>query len=37
MSSTSSELNALATTSVVDIYRRSLVPDKDDDHIFFGE
>ena len=32
MSSTSSELNALATTTVIDIYKRSLVPDKDDDH-----
>ena len=32
MSSTSSELNALATTSVIDIYRRSLVTDKEDDH-----
>ncbi|WP_116124915.1 sodium:solute symporter [Lewinella sp. IMCC34183] len=32
MSSTSSELNALATTSVVDIYRRSLVTDRDDRH-----
>ncbi|MCP9235982.1 sodium:solute symporter [Lewinella sp. JB7] len=34
MSSTSSELNALATTSVIDIYRRSLVPGRDDDHYF---
>lgn len=32
MSSTSSELNALATTTVIDIYRRSLVTDKDDRH-----
>ncbi|MCB0569510.1 MAG: sodium:solute symporter [Phaeodactylibacter sp.] len=32
MSSTSSELNALATTTVVDIYRRSLVRDKSDGH-----
>ncbi len=32
MSSTASELNALATTTVVDIYRRSLVTDKDDRH-----
>ncbi len=32
MSSSSSELNALATTSVIDIYRRSLVTDKDDAH-----
>ncbi|MEO0734460.1 MAG: sodium:solute symporter, partial [Bacteroidota bacterium] len=34
MSSTSSELNALATTSMVDIYRRSIVPNKDDAHYF---
>ena len=32
MSSTSSELNALASTTVVDIYRRSLVPGKSDRH-----
>ncbi len=32
MSSTSSELNALATTTVIDIYRRSLAPDKSDHH-----
>lgn len=32
MSSISSELNALATTSVVDIYRRSVVKDKSDRH-----
>jgi Na+/proline symporter len=32
MSSSSSELNALATTSMVDIYRRSIVTDKDDAH-----
>lgn len=32
MSSTSSELNALATTTVIDIYKRSVVKDKDDDH-----
>lgn len=32
MSSTSSELNALATTTVIDIYRRSLVKDKSDKH-----
>lgn len=32
MSSTSSELNALATTTVIDIYRRSLVPGKSDKH-----
>ncbi|MEM1356688.1 MAG: sodium:solute symporter [Bacteroidota bacterium] len=34
MSSTSSELNALATTSLVDIYRRSIVTNKDDAHYF---
>ena len=34
MSSTSSELNALATTSIVDIYRRSLVPGRSDAHYF---
>lgn len=32
MSSTASELNALATTTVVDIYRRSLVKDESDKH-----
>ncbi|MEM9990429.1 MAG: sodium:solute symporter [Bacteroidota bacterium] len=32
MSSTSSELNALATTTVVDIYRRLLVQDASDQH-----
>lgn len=32
MSSISSELNALATTTVVDIYRRSLAQDKSDQH-----
>lgn len=32
MSSTSSELNALASTTVVDIYRRSLVKGKSDRH-----
>ena len=32
MSSTSSELNALATTTVIDIYRRSFVKDKSDRH-----
>lgn len=32
MSSTSSELSALATTTVVDIYRRSLAPHRTDDH-----
>jgi SSS family transporter len=34
MSSTSSELNALATTSLVDIYRRSIVKGKTDHHYF---
>lgn len=34
MSSTSSELNALATTTMVDIYRRSLIKDKPDEHYF---
>jgi len=32
MSTTASELNALATTSVIDIYKRSLVTDKTDAH-----
>jgi Na+/proline symporter len=32
MSSTSAELNALAATTVVDLYRRSFVKDKDDGH-----
>jgi SSS family solute:Na+ symporter len=32
MSSTSSELNALATTTVVDLYRRSIAPGKSDRH-----
>ena len=32
MSSTASELNALATTTVIDIYRRSLVTGKSDAH-----
>jgi len=32
MSSTASELNALATTTVVDLYRRSWRTDKDDHH-----
>jgi len=32
MSSTASELNALATTTVVDLYRRSLVTEKNDHH-----
>lgn len=32
MSSTASELNALATTSLIDIYKRSYVPDASDQH-----
>lgn len=32
MSSTSSELNALATTTVIDIYKRSIVKDRPDSH-----
>ncbi|MDT0554326.1 sodium:solute symporter [Urechidicola vernalis] len=32
MSSTASELNALATTSVIDIYKRSFVKDGSDEH-----
>ncbi|GJM34043.1 MAG: hypothetical protein DHS20C18_30440 [Saprospiraceae bacterium] len=32
MSSTSSELNALATTTVIDLYRRSMVKNRDDKH-----
>jgi len=32
MSSTASELNALATTTVIDLYRRSLSKDKSDGH-----
>ncbi|MEM6317911.1 MAG: sodium:solute symporter [Bacteroidota bacterium] len=32
MSSTASELNALATTTVIDLYKRSMVTDKDDKH-----
>jgi len=36
MSSTSSELNALATTSLVDIYRRSIVKGKTDHHYFMA-
>lgn len=34
MSSISSEINALATTTVVDIYRRSFVKDASDQHYF---
>ena len=36
MSSTSSELNALATTSVIDIYKRSLVTEGSDRHYLFA-
>ena len=32
MSSTASEINALASTSALDIYKRSIVPDKDEAH-----
>ena len=32
MSSTASELNALATTSVIDLYKRSINPDASDQH-----
>ncbi|MDW5288441.1 sodium:solute symporter [Formosa sp. PL04] len=32
MSSTASELNALASTTTIDIYKRSIAPDKDDMH-----
>ncbi|WP_375561609.1 sodium:solute symporter [Bernardetia sp. OM2101] len=32
MSSASSELNALGSTTVIDIYKRSLVKDKEDEH-----
>ncbi|MCB0640913.1 MAG: sodium:solute symporter, partial [Phaeodactylibacter sp.] len=32
MSSTASELNALATTTVIDLYKRSFVPDASDSH-----
>lgn len=32
MSSTSSELNALATTSVIDVYRRTIAPNQTDGH-----
>ncbi|MEL7119187.1 MAG: sodium:solute symporter [Bacteroidota bacterium] len=34
MSSTSSELNALATTTVIDLYRRLFAKDKSDQHYF---
>ena len=34
MSSTSSELSALATTSMIDLYKRSFVPGQDDQHYF---
>lgn len=34
MSSISSEINALATTTVIDIYRRSFVKDASDEHYF---
>lgn len=34
MSSTSSELSALATTTVIDLYKRSIAPNKDDAHYY---
>ena len=36
MSSTASELNALATTTVVDLYRRSVVTEKNDNHYLYA-
>ena len=36
MSSTSSELNALASTTMVDIYKRSFVPDREDAYYLRG-
>lgn len=36
MSSTSSELNALATTTVIDIYKRSLIKNRSDRHYLFA-
>ncbi|MCB0704106.1 MAG: sodium:solute symporter [Saprospiraceae bacterium] len=35
MSSTASELNALATTTIVDLYRRSISPEQSDQHYLF--
>ncbi|MEO1628143.1 MAG: hypothetical protein AAFV25_23540, partial [Bacteroidota bacterium] len=32
MSSTSSEINALATTTVIDLYRRQISPGRSDQH-----
>ena len=34
MSSTASELNALSTTTAIDLYKRSIVTDRDDAHYF---
>jgi solute:Na+ symporter, SSS family len=36
MSSIASELNALATTTVIDIYKRSFVKEKSDKHYFYA-
>ncbi|MEO0339029.1 MAG: sodium:solute symporter [Bacteroidota bacterium] len=36
MSSTASELNALATTSIIDIYRRLIRPNEDDKHYLWA-
>ncbi len=35
MSSTASELNALGTTTSIDLYKRSLAPDRSDEHYLF--
>ncbi|MEM9547797.1 MAG: sodium:solute symporter [Bacteroidota bacterium] len=35
MSSTASELNALGTTSSIDLYKRSIAPDRSDKHYLF--
>src|SRR5690606_38242830 len=36
MSSTSSELNALASTSIMDIYKRSIMPTSSEEHYFLA-
>jgi Na+/proline symporter len=36
MSSTASELNALATTTVIDLYKRSFAPDATDEHYLWA-
>ncbi|MGB8376782.1 MAG: sodium:solute symporter [Salegentibacter sp.] len=36
MSSTASELNALASTTVIDIYRRSVKPDESEEHYLYA-